>query len=131
MRREEVIRQLQLENEYYGKPTMTKEKKKCNSVSAGFNLLAQESLGIVKLLLVLLARAVTYVLTVGRHMLMGRKLNWKQEREKQMNINDFAKKVTLKEGGKVSISIAQVKEVLKIVNDLLGGALYAIIRLMK
>ena len=48
-----------------------------------------------------------------------------------MTINEFAKKVTLKEGGKKSISIAQVKEVLKITNDLLGGALYSIIKLMK
>lgn len=54
-----------------------------------------------------------------------------QRKEKEMNVNDFAKRVTLREGGKKSISIAQVKEVLRIVNDLLGGALYTIIRLMK
>lgn len=45
-----------------------------------------------------------------------------------MNINDFAKQVTLKEGLKVSISIAQVKEVLRIADKLLGGALYRAIR---
>jgi len=31
-----------------------------------------------------------------------------------MNLNEFARKVTLKEGKKQSISIAQVKEVIKI-----------------
>lgn len=31
-----------------------------------------------------------------------------------MNLNDFAKEVTLKEGKKLNLSIAQVKEVLKI-----------------
>jgi len=50
------------------------------------------------------------------------------ERRKRMNINDFAKEVTLEEGGKKSISIAQVKEVLKIVNKLLSGNLYTLIR---
>lgn len=45
-----------------------------------------------------------------------------------MNINDFAKKVTLLEGLKKPISIAQVKEVLKIVNLLLKGKLYKTIR---
>ena len=45
-----------------------------------------------------------------------------------MNINEFARKVTLKEGLKKSISIAQVKEVLKIVNKVLGGELYKFIR---
>ncbi len=32
-----------------------------------------------------------------------------------MNMNDFAKKVTLKEGLKQQVSIAQVKEILKII----------------
>ena len=45
-----------------------------------------------------------------------------------MNINDFAKKVTEEEGLKKSISIGQVKEVLKIVNKLLCGKLYSLIR---
>jgi len=31
-----------------------------------------------------------------------------------MNLNDFAKEITQEEGGKVNLSIAQVKEVLKI-----------------
>ena len=32
-----------------------------------------------------------------------------------MNLNKLAKKITLQEGGKESISIAQVKEVMKLV----------------
>lgn len=32
-----------------------------------------------------------------------------------MNMNDFARDVTLQEGGKVNLSIAQVKEVIRIV----------------
>lgn len=35
------------------------------------------------------------------------------------NLNELAREVTLMEGGKVRISIAQVKEVLKIVGDLM------------
>ena len=31
-----------------------------------------------------------------------------------MNLNDLAREITLEEGGKVNLSIAQVKEVLKI-----------------
>lgn len=47
-----------------------------------------------------------------------------------MKITDFAKEVTVKEGLKVSISIAQVKEVLRIADKMLGGALYKTIRSM-
>jgi len=32
-----------------------------------------------------------------------------------MNLNEFAKEITTEEGGKVNLSIAQVKEVLKII----------------
>ena len=45
-----------------------------------------------------------------------------------MNVQRFSEIVTKKEGKKISISIAQVKEVLKIVNRLLGGKLYKLIR---
>jgi hypothetical protein len=45
-----------------------------------------------------------------------------------MNINEFAKKVTLTEGLKKQISIAQVKEVLKIVNTMVNGELYKLVR---
>jgi len=47
-----------------------------------------------------------------------------------MNIKEFAKVVTLEEGLKTSISIAQVAEILKIINKLLGGNLYLLIRNM-
>jgi len=37
-----------------------------------------------------------------------------------MNLNEFARRVTLEEGGKISISIAQVKEVMRIVFRMLA-----------
>jgi hypothetical protein len=46
----------------------------------------------------------------------------------KMNINDFAKIVTLLEGKKRSVSIAQVKEILKIINDLTEKEFYKSIR---
>lgn len=39
----------------------------------------------------------------------------KRKKVIKINLNDFAKKITLKEGLKESISIAQVKEVTKLV----------------
>ena len=45
-----------------------------------------------------------------------------------MTVSEFAVKVTEREGKKKQTDIAQVKEVLKSANDLLGGALYRIIR---
>lgn len=45
-----------------------------------------------------------------------------------MTMNDFAVKVAKMEGKKKSLSIAQIKEVLKIVNKLLDGDLYAAIK---
>ena len=48
-----------------------------------------------------------------------------------MNINTFAVKVARLEGGKQNLTIAQIKEVMKCVNFLVGGALYIIIKLMK
>lgn len=48
--------------------------------------------------------------------------------EVQMDINTFAKQVTAYEGLKKQVNIAQVKEVLKVVNKLMAGALYKIIR---
>jgi len=45
-----------------------------------------------------------------------------------MNIKQFAKEVTLEEGLKVSLSIAQICEVLKIVNKKVNGTLYKAIR---
>jgi len=45
-----------------------------------------------------------------------------------MTINQFAILVTKAEGKKKQISIAQVSEVLRVVNDLTGGLLYLIIK---
>lgn len=47
-----------------------------------------------------------------------------------MSITQFATKVTKLEGKRISISVAQVSECLKIVNKLTGGILYAVIRLL-
>jgi hypothetical protein len=48
-----------------------------------------------------------------------------------MQITKFAKQVAYHEGKKVALSIAQVMEVLKIVNYLAKGGLYQIVRQMK
>ena len=48
-----------------------------------------------------------------------------------MNKNKFAKLVTEDEGKKKSLSIAQVKEVLKIINQRTNGVLYRVIELME
>lgn len=45
-----------------------------------------------------------------------------------MNVNEFAKMVAERETGKKEIDIAQIKEVLKIVNGLTHGLMYAIIQ---
>ena len=45
-----------------------------------------------------------------------------------MNINQVAKLVTVKEGLKKSVSIAQVKEILRVVNTVTGGELYKMLR---
>ena len=48
------------------------------------------------------------------------------------NLNDLARIVTLKEGKKQSISIAQVKEVLKIIlKELAKEDLYEVINVLK
>lgn len=47
-----------------------------------------------------------------------------------MNINDFAKKVTKTEGKKKEVNIAQIKEILKIINNLTNGVLYMVIRIL-
>lgn len=48
-----------------------------------------------------------------------------------MNLNDFAKLVTQKEGKKKQVNIAQIKEILKIVNGLVNGILYKAVNLKK
>lgn len=44
------------------------------------------------------------------------------------NVNDFAIEVSAQEGLKKQMNIAQVKEILKVVNGLLDGKLYKMIR---
>jgi len=48
-----------------------------------------------------------------------------------MKITDFAKKVAKLEGKKKEISIAQISEVLKVINTLFAGEFYKLIRKMK
>lgn len=48
-----------------------------------------------------------------------------------MTVKEFARKLTLLEGKKKSVSIAQVLEILKIVNQLFKGELYAYIRKLR
>ena len=45
-----------------------------------------------------------------------------------MNINGFAKLICMMEKGKKEVNIAQVKEILKIINRELEGSLYKEIR---
>lgn len=47
-----------------------------------------------------------------------------------MNMNKFAILVAKKEGLKKQVNIAQIKEVLKVVNNIMGGLLYRIIALL-
>jgi hypothetical protein len=50
----------------------------------------------------------------------------------RFNMNDLARRITLKEGGKKQISIAQVKEVIKLVmqdlNDLSDDEIIKVVR---
>jgi len=48
-----------------------------------------------------------------------------------MKVSDFAVEVSQLEEGKVQVDIAQIKEVLKIVNFLTSGVLYKIIKLVE
>ncbi len=45
-----------------------------------------------------------------------------------MKVTDFSKQVSLQEGKKKSMDIAQISEILKVANNLLGGELYSAIR---
>ncbi len=45
-----------------------------------------------------------------------------------MKITDFTRRVANMESKKVQVNIAQIAEILKIVNAMLGGALYKMIR---
>lgn len=48
-----------------------------------------------------------------------------------MKVSDFSVIVAQKEGKKKQVSIAQIKEILKIINDLLGGDVYKSIKVLK
>ena len=45
-----------------------------------------------------------------------------------MRVAEFRRLIAKYEGQKESMTIAQISEVLRIVNDLLGGAVYRLIR---
>ena len=45
-----------------------------------------------------------------------------------MNVHEFAVKVAEREGKKREVNIAQISEILKVINQLLKGALYKLIR---
>ncbi len=45
-----------------------------------------------------------------------------------MKVTDFSIKVSRQEGLKKGVDIAQISEVLKVANNILGGELYAIIK---
>lgn len=47
-----------------------------------------------------------------------------------MNINDFAVKVCETEGMKKQVNVAQVKEILKVINKLTCGIFYLLVRLL-
>lgn len=48
-----------------------------------------------------------------------------------MKISDFSVLVAEKEGKRRQVNIAQIKEILKVINDMLGGDLYKSIKLLK
>ncbi len=52
----------------------------------------------------------------------------KLTKEETMNINNFALEITEIEGGKVQVNIAQVKEILRIINDKTNGKFYELLR---
>jgi len=47
-----------------------------------------------------------------------------------MNINKFAERVAALEAGRKQVNIAQIKEILKVINRLTNGILYAVIRVL-
>lgn len=47
-----------------------------------------------------------------------------------MTVTAFAVKVSKHEGLKIELPIAQISEVLKIINKLTGGVLYALIKIL-
>ena len=59
---------------------------------------------------------------------MDERTRREEGRRSRMKVTDFSEEVTKKEGLKKSISIAQIKEVLRIANQMLKGELYKLIR---
>ena len=57
-----------------------------------------------------------------------KRLQDKLKKEHTMTVGEFAVRVAEKEGKKEQVSIAQIKEILKIVNKEIDGKLYRIIR---
>lgn len=49
----------------------------------------------------------------------------------QMTVNEFAKRLAKHESGKKEVDIAQIKEVLRLINNMFNGWLYRQIRRMK
>ena len=47
---------------------------------------------------------------------------------KAQTVSDFAEQVARHEGLKQQVNIAQIKEIMKVINRLLNGALYKLIR---
>lgn len=47
-----------------------------------------------------------------------------------MDINDFSIEVAKQEGKLKEVNIAQIKEILKVINKLTNGILYAVIKIM-
>jgi len=45
-----------------------------------------------------------------------------------MRVSDFRRLIARSEGQKEEMNIAQISEVLRVVNDLLGGGVYRLIR---
>lgn len=58
----------------------------------------------------------------------GKITGYKKKGVRFMKINSFAQKVCEVEGKKIQVNVAQVKEILRAINNLLGGELYKIIR---
>jgi len=48
-----------------------------------------------------------------------------------MKISTFAMLVAKQEGGKKQVNIAQIKEILKVINELTNGVLYAWVKTLK
>ncbi len=46
----------------------------------------------------------------------------------KMNVNEFANCIAIQEAGKKEVNIAQIKEIVRIINRLLEGQLYKLIR---